>query len=1251
MIMLFIWFFGIINLAHTFAAVLGPTAINVTISGDSYVGKILTASYTYKDNPWKIQGTAGFSDGALNYFPIPLSIYNNVPYVAYQDSTRNNKITVMKLDGTYWTPVGSAWFSDGASFYQSLTIFNGIPYVAYRDDANSYKVTVMKYSGSSWEVVGTKGFSDATAFYTKIAIDGNGTPYVAYLDWSLNNKVTVMKYNGSSWEVVWTKWFSDGQWDFLSFTIDNNIPYVAYSDYSYETKATVMKYNGSNRVSVGNKGFSAGQANNTSISVYNGTPYIAYRDVANSYKATVMKYNGSNRETVGSAGFSDGWADYTSLVVDNGTPYIAYMDYNNSYKATVMKYNGSNREVVGGKAFSDGVSRYTSLAIYNNTPYVAFRDDAHNSKATVMKLTTSEPEGTSLYQRYSNGQEIQWVTGLTYTTTINDLWLPVSFNVTPVSQWWIHWDLVRSDNSITIVSPSATNIAITWVPIIWTVLTWSYTYSYPDPEWVSLYQWYSNGQEIQWATGLIYIITSADQGKTITFSVKPFSVSWIPWSQVWSPGLQITPPIATEVNITGDTTIGSTLSVSYHYSYIVSDPEGIPLYQWYRNGIMITGATRSIYTLVLTDANKLVSCGVTPVSQSGERGSESISNEVLVASPLIWATGVNIAGIANVGEIVTGNYTYYTTSIRKAVGNRWFSSSSTTDIVMTIDRDGIPYVAYQDANNGNRLTIMKYIDTWREIVGIPDFTQGAAMNISLVVYEGTPYVGFRDEAYSSKATVMKFNGDSRELVGSQWFSDNITFYNKLIIDKSGSLYMAYNDWAFDNKATVMKYNGIDWEPIGVKGFTDGRIGYISLAADESGNIYIAYNDRLNANKATVMKHNGSERSIVGMSWFSMADVRDISLVTGSGGIIYVQYAAWEDWYKTTVMKYTGDDWEPVWVVGLSDQEVYSSSVFVYSGIPYVAYIDAANGYKVTVMKYNGSDWESVGIKGISNTHTNYLSFSFYNGTPYIAYQDSSIHNGVTVMRFSDDPEWMSRYQWYRDWSIIVGATGKSYTLTDTDLGKNIIFEITPISLSTLQGISVQSSGIVVGAASWVIDNTASSNNGGWPVFSQDQCPSIKCWDASLSYYDNVCGKCIADVSLPKDKNVLSAHTSAKIGNISWSKYSDELNQSYLWAYGLDITTIPTIQTANILWTITREQIAKMVVNYANKVLSTPLSTWNSCTFNDMINTTTEMKYYARVACYLGIMGLKPDGTSDNVFNPKQEVTRDNIIKIALWRHI
>jgi hypothetical protein len=81
---------------------------------------------------WESVGTPGFSDGEI-YTP-SLVIYDDTPYVAYQDNAHDNKATVMKYTSTGWITVGDPGFSDGSVDYVSLAIDNGIPYVAYRDN-------------------------------------------------------------------------------------------------------------------------------------------------------------------------------------------------------------------------------------------------------------------------------------------------------------------------------------------------------------------------------------------------------------------------------------------------------------------------------------------------------------------------------------------------------------------------------------------------------------------------------------------------------------------------------------------------------------------------------------------------------------------------------------------------------------------------------------------------------------------------------------------------------------------------------------------------------------------------------------------------------------------------------------------------------------------------------------------------------------------------------------------------------------
>ncbi|MEI8091354.1 MAG: hypothetical protein WCG98_03810 [bacterium] len=60
--------------------------------------------------------------------------------------------------------------------------------------------------------------------------------------------------------------------------------------------------------------------------------------------------------------------------------------------------------------------------------------------------------------------------------------------------------------------------------------------------------------------------------------------------------------------------------------------------------------------------------------------------------------------------------------------------------------------------------------------------------------------------------------------------------------------------------------------------------------------------------------------------------------------------------------------------------------------------------------------------------------------------------------------------------------------------------------------------------------------------TKDECPIVKCGDASPSYYDKTCGVCVAEIVLPTGEKEIGGSASAKIGSTSGSTYSDELNQ-------------------------------------------------------------------------------------------------------------
>lgn len=63
-------------------------------------------------------------------------------------------------------------------------------------------------------------------------------------------------------------------------------------------------------------------------------------------------------------------------------------------------------------------------------------------------------------------------------------------------------------------------------------------------------------------------------------------------------------------------------------------------------------------------------------------------------------------------------------------------------------------------------------------------------------------------------------------------------------------------------------------------------------------------------------------------------------------------------------------------------------------------------------------------------------------------------------------------------------------------------------------------------------------------------------------------------------------------------------------------------------------MAKMMVNYAVKVLDMQANTGALCEFDDIAGQSTELKLYIKLSCQLGLMGQNISS-----FRPDEEVTR------------
>ncbi|WP_349276769.1 hypothetical protein [Polaromonas hydrogenivorans] len=126
-------------------------------------------------------------------------------------------------------------------------------------------------------------------------------------------------------------------------------------------------------------------------------------------------------------------------------------------------------------------------------------------------------------------------------------------------------------------------------------------------------------------------------------------------------------PTASGVGISGTAQVGKLLTGIYSYADADNDPQGASAFRWLRNGVAIAGATARTYTLVSADQGNPITFEVTPVSTvvpttgtpvtSGATAAVTAA-DVVVAPAAPTASSVAISGTAQVGQLLTGNYTY-----------------------------------------------------------------------------------------------------------------------------------------------------------------------------------------------------------------------------------------------------------------------------------------------------------------------------------------------------------------------------------------------------------------------------------------------------------------------------------------------------------------------------------------------------------------------------------------------------------------
>lgn len=222
-------------------------------------------------------------------------------------------------------------------------------------------------------------------------------------------------------------------------------------------------------------------------------------------------------------------------------------------------------------------------------------------------------------------------------------------------------------------------------------------------------------------------------------------------------------------------------------------------------------------------------------------------------------------------------------------------------------------------------------------------------------------------------------------------------------------------------------------------------------------------------------------------------------------------------------------------------------------------------------------------------------------------------NSIYIILGSSYTEQWARWTDAVDWSWVISTPTTWSVNTSVLWTYNLYYIKVDAAGNTGQAIRT----VVVKTVNWWSSSSSSTSSKTWSVATW----TVSTW--SISTWTN-------NQSTTNDEH---------LWDISNSPYSDELNQAYLFAFRVGITTKNTIQEANMDWNLIRGHLAKMLVNYARYILGKNPDTTMKCEFNDMDDQTTEMKQYAVMACQLGIMWIGSDWKPANQFNPDLEVDR------------
>jgi hypothetical protein len=307
---------------------------------------------------------------------------------------------------------------------------------------------------------------------------------------------------------------------------------------------------------------------------------------------------------------------------------------------------------------SNAVTMIVSTAV---TPSVSIVADATTVCAnTSVNFTATPTNGgtTPTYQWKKNGVNIGGATSATYTLTSptnND-----AISVVMTSNASCTSTTVANSNTVTITVTSGLTPSVSIAADATSICsgtTVNFTSTPTNGGTTPTYQWKKNGVNISGATSATYALTSPMNGDIISLVMTSNAgCTSTPTATSNSVTLAVTSLVTPTVAITASgTTVCSGTSVQLTSS--ITNGGSSPLYQWKKNGVNITGATSSTYTLT-TPANGDVITVVMTSNATCVSTTTATSNSVTITVTTGLTPSVSI--VADASTVCSGTTVIFT---------------------------------------------------------------------------------------------------------------------------------------------------------------------------------------------------------------------------------------------------------------------------------------------------------------------------------------------------------------------------------------------------------------------------------------------------------------------------------------------------------------------------------------------------------------------------------------------------------------